>query len=106
MVDPRMAHATAVHPKMKAIAAIRLNMVVCARLSPPQPQPTSSSWHCQVLFIAKYNVRKDPLSSFRHSLWHGPLGCALHLFAGSLPQSVIPTLSKAHKEIGSTKLRY
>src|SRR5205823_10017061 len=29
MVDPRMAHATAVHPKMKTIAAIRLNMVVC-----------------------------------------------------------------------------
>ena len=25
-----MAHATAVHPKINAIAAIRLNMVVCA----------------------------------------------------------------------------
>ncbi len=29
MVDPRMAHATAVQPKIAMIAAIRLNMVVC-----------------------------------------------------------------------------
>src|SRR5258707_13578362 len=48
MVTPRRAHPPAVHQKMKAIPQIRLKWVVCARLSPPQPQPTSSSWHCQV----------------------------------------------------------
>src|SRR5437660_5638669 len=30
MVDPRIAHATAVHPKITMIAAILFNMVACA----------------------------------------------------------------------------
>src|SRR6266852_4349958 len=54
MVDPRMAQATAVQMKIAMIAATRLNMVVVSRLSPPQSQSTSSSWHCQVLFMAKF----------------------------------------------------
>src|SRR5260370_30971294 len=43
MVDPRMAHPTAVQLKMKAIAAIRLNMVVCvstlSAATPNVPHP-------------------------------------------------------------------
>src|SRR5438034_205025 len=60
MVDPRMAQATVVQMKIAMIAATRLNMVVVSRLSPPHPQSTSSSLHCQVLFIEKYNRRQRP----------------------------------------------
>src|SRR6266566_6210803 len=63
MVDPRMAQATVVQMKIAMIAATRLNMVVVSRLSPPHPQPTSFSWHCQVLFIAKYRRAHQLCSS-------------------------------------------
>jgi hypothetical protein len=49
-----MAQATAVQTKIAMIAAIRFSMVVCASSLSAEPQPTSPSWHCQVLVIVKY----------------------------------------------------